>query len=71
MEKRQTGMPALAAAVTEMDGPLAEAGKGVDMAAAVVAAAESEAAARQAEVEAVVRELLLFQGITPPAPAPQ
>jgi len=71
MEKRQTGMPALAAAVTEMDGPLAEAGKGVDMAAAVVAAAESEASARQAEVEAVVRDLLLFQGITPPAPAPQ
>lgn len=71
MEQRQTEMPALTAAVAEMDGPLADSAKGVEAAAAVVATAQAEATARQAEVEAVVRELLVFQGLTPPAPPPQ
>jgi hypothetical protein len=50
-----------------MDGPLAEAAKVVEASAALVAAAEAEAAARQAEVEAAIRDLLVFQGINPPA----
>ena len=70
MEKRKGEMPALVAAVSEMDGPLAEAAKVVDGAAAVVTAAEAEAAAKQAEVDAAIRDLLALQGIAPPAPQP-
>jgi hypothetical protein len=61
-------MPALVAAAAEMDGPLAEAAKVVEGAAAAVAATEAEAAAKQAEVEAAVRDLLALQGIQAPAP---
>ena len=63
MEKRQAEMPALVAAAAEMDGPLAEAAKVVEGAGAAVTAAEAEAAAKQAEVEAAVRDLLALQGI--------
>jgi hypothetical protein len=68
MEKRQAEMPALVAAAAEMDGPLAEAAKVVEGSAAVVAAAEAEAAAKQAEVEAAIRDLLALQGIQAPVP---
>lgn len=68
MEKRQAEMPALVAAAAEMDGPLAEAAKVVEGSAAVVAAAEAEAAAKQADVEAAIRDLLALQGIQVPAP---
>ena len=68
MQKREAEMPALVAAAAEMDGPLAEAAKVVEASAALVAVAEAEAAARQAEVEAAIRDLLVFQGITLPAP---
>ena len=68
MQKREAEMPALVAAAAEMDGPLAEAAKAVEASAALVAAAEAEAAAKQAEVDAAIRELLVFQGLNPPAP---
>jgi len=71
MEKRKGEMPALMAAAVEMDGPLAEAARMVDRAAAIVTSAEAEAAAKQAEVEAAIRELLALQGIQTPAPGPQ
>jgi hypothetical protein len=67
MAKRQAEMPTLLAAAAEMDGPLAEAAKVVESAASVVTAAEAEAAAKQAEVEAAVRDLLALQGIRPAA----
>ena len=70
MEKRKGEMPALVAAVAEMDGPLAEAAQVVEGAASVAATAEALAAAKQAEVEAVVRELLALQGIVPAASQP-
>jgi len=70
MEKRQAEMPALDAAVAEMDGPLVEAAKAVEGAAAAVAATEAEAVAKQAEVEAAVRDLLALQGIQAVATKP-
>jgi len=68
MEKRKGEMGVLMAAAAEMDGPLAEAAKVVERAAGVVTSAEAEAAAKQAEVEAAIRDLLALQGIQTPAP---
>ena len=69
-EKRQAEMPALVAAVAELDGPIADAAKVVEATAAALAAVENEATARQAEVDEAVRQLLAFQGVVAPPPAP-
>ena len=63
-------MPALVAAVAELDGPIADAAKVVEATAAALAAVENEATARQAEVDEAVRQLLAFQGVVAPPPAP-